>query len=76
MTVIHEIQQVMWVDTPHGIGQALFLMDYGPQNNTIFVVALEKDGTIKHYDSNQIFLSANHTLNINVNEQEPHYKST
>ena len=66
MTVIHEIQQVMWVDTPHGMGQALFLIDYGVQNNIIFVVALEKDGSIKHYDTNQIFLSTNHTLNINV----------
>lgn len=66
MTVIHEIQQVMWVDTPHGMGQALFLIDYGVQNNIIFVVALEKDGSVKHYDTNQIFLSTNHTLNINV----------
>jgi len=65
--MIHEINQVMWVDTPHGIGQAIFLIDYGVHNNTIFVVALEKDGSIKHYDSNQIFLSTNHTLNMNTN---------
>jgi hypothetical protein len=70
MTAIHEIQQVMWVDTPHGIGQALFLIDYGPQNNIIFVVALENDGSIKHYDTNQIFLSTNYTLNINVKSDE------
>lgn len=75
MTAIHEIQQVMWVDTPHGIGQALFLIDYGPQNNIIFVVGLEKDGTIKHYDSNQVFLSTNHTLNIKTDEQRTDHKS-
>lgn len=68
MTAIHEIQQVMWIDTPHGIGQALFLIDYGPHNNIIFVVALEKDGTIKHYDSNQVFLATNHTLDMNLKD--------
>ena len=41
MTVIHEIEQVLWVETPHGMGQALFLMDYGVHENTIWVVALE-----------------------------------
>ena len=67
MTAIHELQQIMWVTTPHGDGIVLFLMDYGPQENTIFVVALEKDGVIKHYNSNDVKLCKNDTFNINKN---------
>lgn len=63
--IIHEIKQMLWVTTPHGDGIALFLMDYGMQNNTIWVVALEEDGAVKHYDSNQIKLCYNDTINFN-----------
>lgn len=66
MTVIHEINQVLWVETELGDGQALFLIDYGPHENTIWVVALEKDGVIKHFNSNQIKLCFNNTFNINT----------
>ena len=66
MTAIHEIQQILWVTTPLGDGQALFLIDYGPHENTVWVVALEKKGEIKHFNSNQITLCANHTFGFNT----------
>jgi hypothetical protein len=66
MIAIHEITQVIWVNTPHGVGQALFLIDYGPHQNTIWVVSLKEDGKVKHYDSNHITIEQNHTLNFNV----------
>ena len=66
MTVIHEIQQMLWVTTPHGDGIALFLMDYGPQENTVWVVALEASGVVKHYSSEDIKLCHNHTFGFNV----------
>lgn len=69
MTTIHELQQILWVTTPHGDGIVLFIMDYGMQNNTVWVIALEKDGAIKHYDSNQITLCFNHTINLNTNDK-------
>lgn len=69
MTTIHELQQILWVTTPHGDGQVLFLMDYGVHENTIFVVALEEDGMIKHYNSNDVRLCRNNTINININEK-------
>ena len=69
MTTIHELQQKLWVTTPHGDGIVLFIMDYGMQNNTVWVVALEEDGAIKHYDSNQINLCFNHTINLNTNDK-------
>jgi len=64
--MIHEIQQTLWVNTPHGTGQALFIIDYGPHHNSIWIVANKKDGKIKHYDSNQISVEINHTLEINL----------
>jgi hypothetical protein len=66
MTVIHEIQQVMYLNTPHGEGIALFIIDYGPQINTTWVIANVKDGLIRHYDSNQITLASNYTMGINI----------
>lgn len=62
MTSIHEVQQVLWVETPHGIGQVLFLIDYGVHENVIFVVALEETRCIKHYNTNQVKLCMNHTI--------------
>lgn len=67
MSLIHEVKQILWVITPHGDGIVLFIMDYGPQENTVFVVALEKDGVIKHYNSNDVRLCKNDTFNINKN---------
>ena len=67
MSLIHEVKQILWVITPHGDGIVLFIMDYGPQENTIFVVALEENGIIKHYNSNDVRLCKNDTFNINKN---------
>ena len=64
MTVIHEIQQVLWVETPHGEGQAIFLIDYGVHENTIYIVALKETRKIKHYTSEQIKICVNNTLEI------------
>jgi len=64
MTTIHEIKQILWVETPHGEGQALFLIDYGPHQNTIWIVAIQDSKEIKHYDSNQIKICTNFTLDF------------
>jgi hypothetical protein len=64
--MFHEIKQLMYLNTPHGLGIALFIIDYGVQANTIWVVANEKDGAIRHYDSNQITLSKNATIELNL----------
>lgn len=64
--ILHEVKQLMYVDTVHGIGIVLFLIDYGPQANTIWIVANEEDGAIRHYDSNQIKLSKNCTIDLNL----------
>jgi hypothetical protein len=65
MTTIHEFQSTIWVETPHGEGVAILLIDYGIHQNTIWVVANKNDGRVRHYDSNDIKFSANHTINMN-----------
>jgi hypothetical protein len=77
MVAIHEMKQVLWVETPHGDGIVLLVMDYGPHENTIWVVANEKTREIKHYNSTQVRLCWNHTMfqhlftDPNINPQEP-----
>lgn len=66
MAVIHEIQQLITCDTPFGEAQALFIMDYGIHRNTIWVCASFKDGKIRHFDSNQITITRNDTLEFNT----------
>lgn len=63
--MIHEVRQVMWVQTVHGLGQVLFIMDYGPHENTVWVVANKEDGRVRHYNSNQIILDRNYTFDMN-----------
>jgi hypothetical protein len=50
------------VETPHGEGMAIMVLDYGLQWNTMWVVVLRSDRSIKHYDSNDIKLSKNFTI--------------
>jgi hypothetical protein len=66
MTVIHEVQQVMIVNTPFGEEQVLFIIDYGIHMNSIWVCTSLSDGKIRHYDTNQITMTINHTLGLNV----------
>ena len=67
---IHEFKQVLWVETPHGDGIAILALDYGLQENMIFLVALQKDGSLKHYNTNQIKLCFNHTVDFNTSSNE------
>lgn len=69
MTVIHEVQQVMMVNSPHGLSQVLFIMDYGIQANSIWICANMKNGKIRHYDSSQLTLSVNYTTELNLNDK-------
>jgi hypothetical protein len=69
MTAIHEFQSTLWVDTPHGKGIAILIIDYGIHQNTIWVVANKDDGRVRHYDSNDIKLSINNTIHLNDPER-------
>ena len=70
MTAIHEVKQVMFVDTPFGESQVLFIIDYGVHCNTIWVCTCLEDGKIRHFDANQISVTKNHTIGLNLKETE------
>jgi len=69
MIAIHEVKQILTVNTPHGEAQVLFIMDYGIHRNTIWVCTSFEDGKIRHYDTNQITVTSNHTLNFNIDKK-------
>jgi hypothetical protein len=63
--MIHEVKQILTVNTPFGEAQVLFIMDYGIHRNSIWICASFSDGKIRHFDTNQITITSNHTLNFN-----------
>ena len=69
MTTIHEVQQILTVNTPFGESQVLFIIDYGIHKNSIWVCESFSDGKISHFDANQINVTINHTLNFNMGEK-------
>jgi hypothetical protein len=64
--MILQLEPCILVETPLGTGQALFIIDYGMHQNTCWIVALQKDGVIKHFDCNDIILSTNYTYGMNL----------
>jgi hypothetical protein len=66
MTMIHEVNQVLIVNTEFGEAQVLFIIDYGIHMNSIWVCASFEDGRIRHYDTNQITIVKNCTMDFNI----------
>lgn len=62
-----QLNPEIWVTTPLGKGIAIMVIDYGLGHNTCWIVALEKDGQVKHFDSNDVKLIKNHTYRFNTN---------
>lgn len=54
------------VDTPHGVGVVLYVTVYGAYSNDLFCVANKEDGRIRHYQTDQIQLTRNWTLSVNL----------
>lgn len=56
--MIHEFKTKIAVHTPHGEGDAILLIDYGFDVNSIWVVRLH-GGEVKHYQSTDIRMYGN-----------------
>ena len=56
--MIHQLNPTMEVHTPLGDGEALFIIDYGLNINTVWVVRF-KGGVIKHLYSDDIRIYGN-----------------
>lgn len=72
--MILQLKPSILVETPLGTGQAIFIIDYGMHQNTCWVVALQKDGVIKHFDCNDVILSTNYTYGMNLRKNSFHHK--
>jgi hypothetical protein len=66
--MILQLDPAILVNTPLGRGEAIFIIDYGMHQNTCWVVALQKDGVIKHFDCNDIILATNYTYGLNLSK--------
>jgi hypothetical protein len=56
--MIIQLSPTIEVNTPLGDGEALFMIDYGLNVNTVWVVRLEK-GVVKHFYSDDIRIYGN-----------------
>jgi hypothetical protein len=54
-----QLNPPIWVQTPLGEGDALVLIDYGPNVNTVWLVHLHEDGRAVHFDSSDIRVMGN-----------------
>lgn len=70
--MILQLNPCILVETPLGRGNALFIIDYGMHQNTCWVVSLQKNGVIKHFDCNDIILSTNYTYGFNLAKNTNH----
>ena len=64
--MILQLNPSILVNTPLGVGQAIFINDYGMHQNTCWIVALQNNGVIKHFDCNVVILSTNYTYGMNL----------
>ncbi|MGF1453187.1 MAG: hypothetical protein ACFB21_14055 [Opitutales bacterium] len=71
MASIHQLNPSLLVTTPLGKGLALLVIDYGMGVNSCWAVALKANGQIKHFDSNDVYLSANPTYGVNLSHEKP-----
>lgn len=55
---IHELNNVIYVETPLGYGKAIAWIDYGSELNTVWKVVLLDSGMVRNfYDTDIIVLS-------------------
>jgi hypothetical protein len=70
MGTILQLDPPILVKTPLGTGDAIFIIDYGIHQNTCWIVALQKNGVIKHFDCNDVILAPNFTYKLNVSKED------
>ena len=71
-STIHEFNTPLDVKTPHGDGQAILLIDYGLNVNSVWLVRLNGGGRVKHYysDDIQIYDNPMNGRGYDINENE------
>jgi len=63
--MILQLAPTIYVDTPLGKGHCIFIIDYGMHQNSCWIVVLESNGLVKHFDTNDVIVCTNFTYHIN-----------
>jgi hypothetical protein len=66
--MIYEFRNPMPVETELGYGMMIYVRDGGTFSNDVYAIALDKDGVIRHFTSDQFKLVRNDTFQIRTNE--------
>lgn len=63
---IVQLNPTIPLDTPKGTGQAIFVIDYGPEHHLMFTVILDDSGEIWTFDNPKVRGQKNITMNRRV----------
>ena len=59
--MIHELQQVLWMDTPKGLALAKFMVDRGIDSDIEWVTVLNETGQILTFDNSEVLVCKSFT---------------
>lgn len=60
--MIHELSQMLWLDTPKGLGLAKFLIDRGIDSDNEWVCVMNETGEIWSFDNSDVRAAKNITI--------------
>ena len=67
--MIYEFRNPMPVETKLGYGMMIYVRDGGTFSNDVYAIALDRDGVIRHFTTDQFKLVRNDTFQIRTNER-------
>lgn len=59
--MIHELKQLIWLDTPKGLARALLVIDYGVESD-LYWVCLGQDKEIWTWENKDVRVTDNQTI--------------
>lgn len=73
--MIHEISQVIWLDTPKGLALAKFVIDRGIDSDLEWVTVLNETGQVLSFDNSEVLVCKSFTLGRRVEWKDFNYKA-
>ncbi|MCX7319241.1 MAG: hypothetical protein NT113_07010 [Hyphomicrobiales bacterium] len=71
MSTIHELSQVLWVDSPKGLGLVKFMICDGVDSDILWVTAIQDTGECWTFSNEDIRFAKNITIGRRVDEARP-----
>ncbi len=73
---IKQLNPTLPLDTPKGSGQALFVIDYGPEHHLLFTVAIDETREIWTFDNTKVKVQKNLTMGRASDDKEKLNRTT